>query len=204
MKQEGEISQLKETTRLEREEREEQWERKQKLYEFEINQFEEKAKLASTEIEKLRKDNEQLKKFREEERLKRSQEVEQHNDVGRVIAPQGGTLVVRDLIDITRRMKQQLGQTLIMETKEVTETTIQEETNRHADTTEIKCTETREIEGELDGVKDEHTHMEVVEDHEGELGECLETRCKQLDSLLQERRETLCSLEADRNQESSV
>ena len=25
-------------------------------------------------------------------------------------------------------------------------------------TTEIKCTETREIEGELDGVKDEHTH----------------------------------------------
>ena len=30
MKQEGEISQLKETTRLEREEREEQWNRKQK------------------------------------------------------------------------------------------------------------------------------------------------------------------------------
>ena len=35
-----------------------------------------------------------------------------------------------------------------------------------------------------------------MEDHEGELGECLETRCEQLDSLLQERRETLCFLEA--------
>ena len=30
------------------------------------------------------------------------------------------------------------------------------------------------------------------------------TRCKQLDSLLHERRETLCSLEADRDQVSSV
>ena len=52
--------------RLEREEREEQWERKQKLHEFEINQFKEKAELASTEIEKLRKGNEELKKFRGE------------------------------------------------------------------------------------------------------------------------------------------
>jgi len=31
-------------------------------------------------------------------------------------------------------------------------------------------TETREIEGELDGVKDENT--QVVEDNEGELAEC--------------------------------
>ena len=41
---------------------------------------------------------------------------------------------------------------------------------RHEVTTEIKCTETREIEGELDGVKeteDEHTHTEVVEDNGG-------------------------------------
>ncbi len=67
-----------------------------------------------------------------------------------------------------------------------------------------KCTETREIEGELDGVSDEHTHTEVVEDHEGELADCLETRCEQLDGLLQERRETLFSLEADRDQVSSV
>ena len=55
-----------------------------------------------------------------------------------------------------------------------------------------------------DGVKGEHTHIEVVEDHEGELADCFVTRCEQLDSLLQERRETLFSLEADRDQVSSV
>ena len=130
---------------MEREEREEQWERKQKLYELEINQFEEKAKLASTEIEKLR---------REEERLKRSREVEQHNNVGRVTSPQGGTLVVRDLIDITRRMKQRLGQTLIKETQIKMETREVTKTKK-----EMKVMpETREIEGELDWVSDEHTH----------------------------------------------
>ena len=43
-----------------------------------------------------------------------------------------------------------------------------------------------------------------MEDHEGELADCLETRCEQLDSLLRERRETLCSLEADLDQVSSV
>ena len=33
------------------------------------------------------------------------------------------------------------------------------ETNRHEETTETKkCTGTREIEGELDGVRDAHTH----------------------------------------------
>ena len=88
-------------------------------------------------MEKLRRENEQLKKLREEERLKRSQEIEQHNDRGCVTSPQGGTLVVRDLIDITRRMKQQLGQTLIketqiqMETREVTET--RKEIEQHND-----------------------------------------------------------------------
>ena len=41
----------------EREEREEQWDRKQKLHELEVNQFEEKAELAFTEIEKLRREN---------------------------------------------------------------------------------------------------------------------------------------------------
>ena len=56
----------------------------------------------------------------------------------------------------------------------------------------------------MDGSKDEHTHMEVVEDHEGELGECLVTRCKQPDSFLQERREMLCSLEADHDQVGPV
>jgi len=48
------------------------------------------------------------------------------------------------------------------------------------------------------------THMELVRDHEGELGECFVTRCKQLDSLLMERRETLCSLEADHDQVGPV
>jgi len=82
---------------------------------------------------------------------------------------------------------------------------------RHEVTTErIKCVETREIEkieGRLhdtDGVKDEHTHTEVVEDNGGELADCLETRCRQLGGLLRERRETLCSLEADLDQVSSV
>ena len=37
--------------------------------------------------------------------------------------------------------------------------------------------ETREIEGELDGVKDEHTHIEVVEDNGDELAERVVTRC---------------------------
>jgi len=83
---------------------------------------------------------------------------------------------------------------------EETETKIQEETDRHEGTTEIKCIETREIEGELDGVKDEHTHMEVVEDNGGELAKCLVTRCEQLDSLLMERGEGVCPLKADRDQ----
>ena len=129
LKQEKEINQLKEAMRLENEEPERQWNRKQKEYEFESNQHEERAKLASTEIEKLRKENEQLKKFREEERLKRNQEVEQRSKVGCVTSPQGVMLVVQDLINTTRRMKEQLGPTLIRETqikmekREVTGTT---------------------------------------------------------------------------------
>ena len=43
-----------------------------------------------------------------------------------------------------------------------------------------------------------------MRDHEGELGECLVTRCKQLDGLLLERRETLCSLEAIHDQVGPV
>ena len=92
----------------------------QKEYEFEIDQIKKRARLEYAEIEKLRKDNEQLKRLGEEERLKWkgkwSQEVGQHNNVGGVTSPQGGMLVVWDLIDITRRMKQQLEQTLVMET----------------------------------------------------------------------------------------
>ena len=43
-----------------------------------------------------------------------------------------------------------------------------------------------------------------MEDNGGELADCFVSRCEQLDSLLQERRETLCSLEADRDQVGSV
>ena len=64
--------------------------------------------------------------------------------------------------------------------------------------------ETREIEGELDGMKDEHTHIAVVEDNGGELAGCLETRCEQLDSLLQERGEGICPLEAIHDQVGPV
>ena len=89
---------------------------------------------------------------------------------------------------------------------------VMETCTRHVETreitnavTEIKCTETREIEGELDGVKeDEHTHTEVVEDHGGELAERVGTRCRQLGSLLQERGEGVCPLEAVYDQVGSV
>ena len=102
-----------------------------------------------------------------------------------------------------------------MEKREVTGTTKEIEVSpetretcrtRHevTETQTVTETETREIEGGLKGLENEHTHMEVVEDHEGELAECFVTRCKQLDSLLWERRETLFSLEADRDQVSSV
>ena len=121
MKHRKEMSQLKETMRLENEEQERWWNRKQKQNEFEINELKERAKLASTEMEKLRKDNERLMGLGEEERFqwegKWSQEVEQDNNVGHVTSPQGGTLVVRDLISIARRMKQQLGRALIKETQ---------------------------------------------------------------------------------------
>ena len=50
----------------------------------------------------------------------------------------------------------------------------EEMTERTTKTTEIK-TETREIEGELFGVKDEHTQVEIVEDNGGELAECVVT-----------------------------
>ena len=96
------------------------WDRKQKENEFETDQLKKRAKLESTEMGKLRKDNEQLKRLGEEERLKWegkwSQEVEQHNNMGCVISPQGIMFVVRNLIDITRRMTPQLEQTLVIET----------------------------------------------------------------------------------------
>ena len=43
-----------------------------------------------------------------------------------------------------------------------------------------------------------------MEDKGGELAERVETRCGQRDSLLRERRETLCPLEADRDQVGPV
>jgi len=81
---------------------------------------------------------------------------------------------------------------------------------RHVETAEsIKCTETREIKGELDGVKETedehtHTHTEVVEDNGGELAERVGTRCGQPGGLLRERGEVVCPLEATHDQVSSV
>ena len=69
MKQEMEINQLSETTRLKNEEHERRWDRKQKEYEFEIDPLKKRARLEYTEMEKLWKDNEQLKRLREEEGL---------------------------------------------------------------------------------------------------------------------------------------
>ena len=43
-----------------------------------------------------------------------------------------------------------------------------------------------------------------MEDNGGELAQRVETRCRQLVSLLRERRETLCPLEADRDQVGPV
>ena len=49
-----------------------------------------------------------------------------------------------------------------------------------------------------------NTHTELARDNEGELGECSVTRCKQPDSLLQERAEGICPLEADHDQVGPV
>jgi len=83
-----------------------------------------------------------------------------------------------------------------VETREITreETEVMNEVTELAETRretqELKeIPETWEIEGELKETKDEHTHMELTSDNEGELGECLVTWCKQPDSLLQEQGE---------------
>ena len=49
-----------------------------------------------------------------------------------------------------------------------------------------------------------NTHTEVARLNGGGLAERVETRCRQLVSLLREWRETLCSLEADLNQVGPV
>uniref|UniRef100_A0A8C4NH12 Uncharacterized protein n=1 Tax=Eptatretus burgeri TaxID=7764 RepID=A0A8C4NH12_EPTBU len=82
---------------------------------------------------------------------------------------------------------------------------------RHVKTQELKeIIETREIEKveerihDEDGVKDEHTHMELARDDEGELGECVVTWCKQPDGLLMERGEGIFPLEVDLEQVGPV
>ena len=57
---------------------------------------------------------------------------------------------------------------------------------------------------ELDGVKDEHTHVGLGGDNEVEHGECIGTWCEQQDGLLKEQREKIRSLEADRDEVSPV
>ena len=123
--------------------------------------------------------------------------MEQRNKVGCVISPQGAMSVVQDLINTTRQMKEQLGPTLIRETQLRME-------EREVTGTRWEIEKIEERLHEKDGVGDEHTHIEVVEDHEGELADCLETRCEQLDSLLRERGEVVCPLEAIHDQVGSV
>ena len=79
-------------------------------------------------------------------------------------------------------------------------------TARHVETTErIKeLTETREIKGEVEEIKNEHTHMELARLNGGELAECVETRCEQRDSLLMERGEGICPLEVVHDQVGPV
>ena len=109
----------------------------------------------------------------------------------------GRRVRVTETVTVTQREK----------LKGVTETC---ETRHEVTTTGVKCTETREmgtIEERLhgkDGVEDEHTHTEVVEDNGGELAERVGTRCGQRGSLLRDRRETVCSLEAEHDQLGSV
>ena len=82
---------------------------------------------------------------------------------------------------------------------------VTETCTRHVETREIttevtELTETRRMEERLhgkDGVGAAHTHTEVARLNGGELAQRVGTRCRQLGSLLRERRETLCSLEAD-------
>ena len=56
---------------------------------------------------------------------------------------------------------------------------------------------------DLNKIKDKQARMEgKVKDIKTELVECIETRCKRQDGLLQEQREKIRSLEADRDQAS--
>ena len=52
--------------------------------------------------------------------------------------------------------------------------------------------------------KEEHTHVELVRDVGVERVECVETQCEGQINLPQERGETVCSLEADRDEVSPV
>ena len=71
-----------------------------------------------------------------------------------------------------------------------------------------KVTETQRdmewVKDELRKVKEEQTRIEMVKDVNIELVECFEIRCKSQDNLPQEQRETISSLETDRNQVSPV
>ena len=99
-------------------------------------------------------------------------------------------------------------------TEKVTETVTQREkvsgvTETCTSETRRQVTEltgTREIEERLhgmDGVKDEHTHIELARDDEGER-ERVETQCGQLGSLPRERRETLFNDSMTRGRESNT
>ena len=66
--------------------------------------------------------------------------------------------------------------------------------------------ETQELEevDELYEIKEEHTHIELVGDIGVEHVECIGTQCEGRINLPQERGETVCSLEAGRDEVSPV
>ena len=55
---------------------------------------------------------------------------------------------------------------------------------------------------ELHKIKEEHTQVELVGDIGVELGECVETQCEGQINLPQERGESVCSVEAGRDEVS--
>ena len=85
--------------------------------------------------------------------------------------------------------------------QEIKETESQEVTEIINEVTE---TEKSKEGNELDKAIDEHTQVEIGRDNGVELVECIGTRCEHQDSLLQEQREMVNSLEVDCDQVGPV
>jgi len=96
--------------------------------------------------------------------------------------------------EVTEKLKEET------ETQELTETKSHGETEIINEVTE----KDKSIEGDELNEIDEHTQVELRGDNGVEIGECIVTWGEQQDSLLQERREEICSLEADRDEVGPV